>query len=97
MMGHNKGHIRPNNKGKHSQFRLSARCEGENGFEGRRQPCQVDHFGKDCVVDRWHQKADGPTANPVDRLGRTVANVTNLFHGKIKALADAAREGGLKF
>jgi large subunit ribosomal protein L18 len=60
---------------------LAAACKGKNGTE------TAAIVGK-AVAER--AKAKGITAIAFDRGGY-------LFHGRVKSLADAAREGGLNF
>ena len=61
--------------------------EKELGFVGKNN---VEAAAKVGATIAERAKAAGVEACYVDRGGF-------LFHGKIKALADAAREGGLKF
>ena len=60
---------------------LAAQCKGKNGIEA------AAVVGK-AIAERC--KAKGITAICFDRGGY-------LFHGRVKSLADAAREGGLVF
>ena len=61
--------------------------EKDLGFVGKNN---VDASAKVGSVIAERAKKAGVEEVLVDRGGR-------LFHGKVKALADAAREGGLKF
>ena len=60
---------------------LLAECKGKNGLE------TAALVGK-AIAER--AKAKGITTVAFDRGGY-------LFHGRVKSLADAAREGGLEF
>ena len=60
---------------------LAAQCKGKNGIEA------AAIVGK-AVAERVQEK--GIKAVAFDRGGY-------LFHGRVKSLADAAREGGLDF
>ena len=60
---------------------LAAQCKGKNGIEA------AAIVGK-AVAERAQEK--GIKAVAFDRGGY-------LFHGRVKSLADAAREGGLEF
>ncbi|MCQ2150610.1 MAG: 50S ribosomal protein L18 [Bacteroidales bacterium] len=60
---------------------LAAQCKGKNGIEA------AAIVGK-AVAERAQEK--GIKAVAFDRGGY-------LFHGRVKSLADAAREGGLDF
>ena len=60
---------------------LAAQCKGKNGIEA------AAIVGK-AVAERAQEK--GIKAVAFDRGGY-------LFHGRVKSLADAAREGGLNF
>jgi len=62
---------------------------------------QKDLAGKKTVANRESAKRVGK-AIAEKLLAKKVENVVfdrggYIFHGKVKALADAAREGGLKF
>ena len=60
---------------------LAAQCKGKNGIES------AAIVGK-AIAERAKDK--GISAVAFDRGGY-------LFHGRVKSLADAAREGGLEF
>ena len=60
---------------------LAAECKGKNGIDA------AAVVGK-AIAER--AKAQGITKVAFDRGGY-------LFHGRVKSLADAAREGGLEF
>lgn len=68
----------------------SAGTLGKSGVAGDATGCNVEAAKKVGAAIAEKAKAAGVTAVAFDRNGRR-------YHGRVKALADAAREGGLQF